>query len=214
MASAGTGDIAAGLSVNNMPRSLTAQCSGLQSPGISLISALLLVLILMHFIPSSTQMCCPASLFPFPTVVIKASQLATLQSPCPLSCSSLVCRWKKENRIRKIYHQQLKANWAWDLFSHFLKTMQANANGIQSTWRAGKTWSSTRSGFQKGWCKDKGKSERLPASPKAISSHGWLAEASEYGIYQYMNMQLRQSKYGFLSRNTSQKWCYGISLVM
>ena len=77
MAFAGNGDISTDLSVSNMPKSLTArnicQRSALQSLGTPLISALPLALILMHFIPSSTQMCCPASFLPQSTVLIKVS---------------------------------------------------------------------------------------------------------------------------------------------
>lgn len=35
------------------------------------------------------------------------------------------------------------------------------------------------------------KSEHLPAHPKATTACRWLAEESEYGIYQYINMQLK-----------------------
>lgn len=77
----------------------TCQHPGLQSPGTLLVSALLLALILMHFIPSSTQMCCPVSFLPKPTAVIKASwPLFCLHVPHhPLHS----CGWKGENTIRK-----------------------------------------------------------------------------------------------------------------
>lgn len=119
---------------------------------------------ILRFIPSSTQMCCLSSVFP-QAAVIKASW------PLFWACHPLhFCVGERERiRIRKIYHQQLKASWVWDLFFHNLKRLQANANRIQNTWRSGKTLK-----YKQELCKDKTKSGHLPASPKAVSSCRWF----------------------------------------
>lgn len=131
-------------------------------------------------------------LYPDVLPFLSPSTAAVIKASWPLfwSCHPLhfCVGGRGRIRIRKIYHQQLKASWVWDLFSHNLKRLWSNANRIQNTWRSGKTLK-----YKQECCKDKTKSGHLLASPKATSSCRWFTEEYE--------MWVREPVHGFLSRN-------------
>lgn len=98
---------------------------GLQFPGTHLISACSLSypLYSILFLPLPRCAAFPQSLHR-PLLLLKPAD----HSSGPRHPLHFCVDERVRIRIRKIYHQQLKASWVWDLFSHILKRLWANAN--------------------------------------------------------------------------------------